>query len=234
MKKSALLFVLILGLVLSFSLVQGAPRMTIPETLFDFGYAPQNAKLTHVFWIHSTGDDTLKIIRVKPGWGCTKAPLEKNVLAVGDSTRLEIILHTKRYKNKIIKQPRIESNEGKPDKTVKIQAQIVIQPDSTYPIVISPYKLNISQFGEKVRDEMTFKIENVSDQDVKPIIVDIPDELFEVDIPDKIKAGKTEEAVLKLKEVALDQSFEKTFTIELDDEAKTRFSIPVRRALRLP
>jgi len=156
------------------------------------------------------------------------------VLAVGDSTRLEIILHTKRYKNKIIKQPRIESNEGKPDKTVKIQTQIVIQPDSTYPIVISPYKLNISQFGEKIRDEMTFKIKNVSEQDVKPIIVDIPSDLFEVDIPDKIKAGKTEEAVLKLKEGALEQNFEKSFTIELDDEAKTRFSIPVRRALRLP
>ncbi|MBN1211674.1 MAG: hypothetical protein JXA92_03775 [candidate division Zixibacteria bacterium] len=67
MKKSVILIVLILGLVLSFSLVQGAPRLTIPETLFDFGYAPQNAKLTHVFWLHSTGDDTLKIIRVKPG-----------------------------------------------------------------------------------------------------------------------------------------------------------------------
>lgn len=156
------------------------------------------------------------------------------MLAVGDSTRLEIIFHTKRYKNKIIKQPRIESNEGKPDKTVSIQAQIVIQPDSTYPIVISPYKLNISQFGEKIRNEMTFKIENVSDQDLKPTIVDIPSDLFEVDMPDKINAGKTEEAVLKLKEFALEQNFEKTFTIELNDEAKTRFSIPVRRALRLP
>ncbi|MBN1211673.1 MAG: hypothetical protein JXA92_03770 [candidate division Zixibacteria bacterium] len=156
------------------------------------------------------------------------------MLAVGDSTRLEIILHTKRYKNKIIKQPRIESNEGQPDKTVKIQAEILIQPDSTYPIVISPYKLNISQFGEKIRDEMTFKIQNVSDQDLKATIVDIPDELFEVKIPDKIKAGKTAEAVLKLREGSLEQSFEKTFTIELNDEAKTRFSIPVHRAMRLP
>lgn len=156
------------------------------------------------------------------------------MLAVGDSTRLEIILHTKRYKNKIIKQPRIETNEGEPDKTVKITADIVIQPDSTYPIVISPYKLNISQFGEKVRDEMTFKIENVSDEDLKPTIVDIPSDLFEVKLPDKLKAGKTEEGVLKLKDSALDQNFDKTFTIELNDQAKTRFSIPVRRSLRLP
>lgn len=67
MKKKLILFILILGLVLTFSLVQAAPRLTIPETEFDFGFAPQNSKLTHTFWLHSTGDDTLKILRVKPG-----------------------------------------------------------------------------------------------------------------------------------------------------------------------
>jgi hypothetical protein len=44
-----------------------APKLTIPETIFDFGYVPQNATVSHVFWLHSTGDDTLKILNVKPG-----------------------------------------------------------------------------------------------------------------------------------------------------------------------
>ena len=66
-KKKILLFILILGLILSFNSVQGTPRLTIPEASFDFGFAPQNASLTHVFWLHSTGDDTLKILNVKPG-----------------------------------------------------------------------------------------------------------------------------------------------------------------------
>ena len=69
---------------------------------------------------------------------------------------------------------------------------------------------------------------------MKPTLVDIPSDLFEVKLPDKLKAGKTEEAVLKLKDDALDKNFDKTFTIELNDQAKTRFSIPVRRSLRLP
>lgn len=44
-----------------------APRLLIKETAFDFGYAPQNSKVSHVFWLYSTGDDTLKILKVKPG-----------------------------------------------------------------------------------------------------------------------------------------------------------------------
>ena len=43
------------------------PRMTMPETVFDFGFAPQNATISHKFWLISTGEDTLKILKVVPG-----------------------------------------------------------------------------------------------------------------------------------------------------------------------
>jgi hypothetical protein len=59
------------ALILTAFLVAGrasaAPRLTIPEEMFDFGFVPQNSKVAHVFWLHSTGDDTLKIVRVNPG-----------------------------------------------------------------------------------------------------------------------------------------------------------------------
>ena len=44
-----------------------APQLTIPESIFNFGYAPQNAKIHTIFWLHSTGDDSLKILKVVPG-----------------------------------------------------------------------------------------------------------------------------------------------------------------------
>lgn len=47
--------------------VKSAPRLTMPESVFDFGYVPQNSTVSHVFWLYSTGDDTLKILRVSPG-----------------------------------------------------------------------------------------------------------------------------------------------------------------------
>jgi hypothetical protein len=44
-----------------------APRVTIDGSSFNFGYVPQNSAVSHVFWLLSTGDDTLKIIKVQPG-----------------------------------------------------------------------------------------------------------------------------------------------------------------------
>jgi len=44
-----------------------ARKLTLPETVFDLGYVPQNATVSHVFWLYSTGDDTLKILSVKTG-----------------------------------------------------------------------------------------------------------------------------------------------------------------------
>jgi hypothetical protein len=56
--------------ILILFLVAGAmavPKMFLPEEKFDFGYVPQDSKVSHVFWIKSVGEDTLKILNVKPG-----------------------------------------------------------------------------------------------------------------------------------------------------------------------
>ena len=62
--------ILILGILLTLmiaSSAMSAPRLTLPESVFDFGYVPQNSKISHIFWLHSTGDDSLKILRIIPG-----------------------------------------------------------------------------------------------------------------------------------------------------------------------
>lgn len=60
------LLIVILALILV-TAAQAVPKMYLPQEDFDFGFAPQNSKLTHVFWIKSVGDDSLKILSVKPG-----------------------------------------------------------------------------------------------------------------------------------------------------------------------
>ncbi len=44
-----------------------APRLVLPVSTFDFGYVPQNSGISHVFWLKSSGDDTLRILKVVPG-----------------------------------------------------------------------------------------------------------------------------------------------------------------------
>lgn len=98
--------------------------------------------------------------------------------------------------------------------------------------MIKPYKLDLTQFGEKVRDEITFEITNKSDSKLDLTMVSIYDNLFEVKLPKSISEGKTAKGKLKLKSSALDKNFEKSFTFELNDEANSRFTIPVKRTIR--
>ncbi|MDF1544688.1 MAG: hypothetical protein P1R58_06250 [bacterium] len=155
------------------------------------------------------------------------------MLAVGDSTTLEIIFSTKTYRNRVTKRPKVVTNEGPPDKNVQIIAHIVQRPDSTYPVVMNPYKLDLSQFTTKVRDKISFKISNVSDIELHPTLVALSEDIFELELPDKIPAGGEAEAVLKLKKDALELSFEKSFTLQFDDEKTSRFTIPVKRTVRV-
>ena len=43
------------------------PQLTIYDSEFDFGIVPQHSKITHDFWLHSTGTDTLRILKINPG-----------------------------------------------------------------------------------------------------------------------------------------------------------------------
>lgn len=156
------------------------------------------------------------------------------MLAVGDSTELEIIFSTKKYKREVKKQPRIQTNEGPPDKSVKIISTIITRPDSTFPIRFSPYKLDLSQFGEKVRDEIEFEITNASEEPLDLTLIDMPIGMFEVELPESLKAGQTKKGVLKLDKSVMETSFQKSMTIEVNDTGKSRFTIPVKRTLRNP
>ncbi|MFH1373772.1 MAG: hypothetical protein ABII79_08260 [bacterium] len=158
------------------------------------------------------------------------------MLAVGDSTRLEIIFHTKKYKKRITKRPQIQTNEGPPDKRVEIISHITERPDSTYPIVIQPYKLDLSQFSEKIIKDKKFEIANVSDQKLELSVVGMPEGLFEIEVPKSIKPGKSGQGRLKLLEATFGDSFEKSVTIEVvgaEDKEVSRFTIPVKRSLHI-
>ncbi len=158
--------------------------------------------------------------------------MSKKELAVGDSTLLEIIFSTKSYKNRITKRPKIQTNEGPPDKRVQIIADVVARPDSTYPLVMKPYKLDLSQFGEKLRDKIEFTIMNVSDEKVDISMIAFADGYFDVKLPSSIAAGESASCSLKLKKDAIKKNFEKSFTIETSDSKNSRFTMPVKRKLR--
>lgn len=233
MKKKFYFILSLIALSITAGAVSAGPKLTIPETEFDFGYVPQHARVSHTYWLHSTGTDTIEIANVKPGCGCTKAPLQKSELAAGDSTALEVIFSTKTFRGPHSKWTVITSNAESSPQQVTFSANIVTNPDETYPIKISPYKFDISQFGEKERTELEFNIANVSEDDLQIRLIDINTKMFRVKLPDKIKAGQSEKGTIEISDQYVDEEFEKSLTIELSDNNKSRFTIPIKRTVRV-
>jgi hypothetical protein len=147
---------------------------------------------------------------------------------------LEIIYSSKTYRGRQTKRPSIASNAEEPKMNVKISAEVITNPDSTYPIIIKPYKFDISQFGEKERRKLEFKITNVSEEDLDIKLIDMPNGMFELKLPNKVKAGKTVSGKIAITDEFVSQEFEKSLTIELNDKAISRFTVPVKRTIRIP
>ncbi len=144
---------------------------------------------------------------------------------------MEIIYSTGKHTGATSKSPSISTNEGPPQRRVTIRATIVQQPDSTYPIVVKPYKLYASRAGKVEIDEAKFDITNVSDADLSATVVSQPPGYFTINLPADIKPGQTAQASLKIDPDHLEEAFEKSITLELNDDAHSRFTIPVIRRL---
>ena len=229
------LFVLALTglLALSAVTVTAGPAVEIPQSTFNFGRTSQHTVVSHTFWVKSVGDDTLRINRVIPGCGCTQTPLRDSVLAPGDSTRWDIFFSTKSYRGYVSKSPYLETNIGDEKTHVKIKAELLPKPDSAWPLVLSPVKLDVSQFTEKPRRKARFHVINRSDKDYSLTLVDWARDYFEVKLPGKVKAGETVEGQISVFEDKIPEGFEHSLTIQINDEVNTRYSLPIERKYRI-
>lgn len=209
--------------------VSATPRLTLDENYFNFGYMPQYSRVSHTFWLRSTGDGELVINEVVPGCGCTQAPLEKDVIAVGDSASLEIIFDSRRFKNRVTKRPEIKSNGLEPVKNIQIIATIVERGDTTRPLHFEPFAIDFLGSDEEVLKPIEFKISNLSDTALTITILDKADDHFKVELPSSIGPHETKVGKVTLKKEVAPKAFYKSFTIQVDDEWNHRFSVPIAR-----
>lgn len=162
--------------------------------------------------------------------------MDKERLAVGDSTRLEIIFDTKSGRTRVSKRPKIYIQGSDLPRSVQITAHVLPRPDSAYPITLKPYKLDISQFGEKKRTKAEFTVNNVSKTDLEIKVIDFQDQYFDVNFgPTTIKAGESAKGKVTINSDRVDQSFEKSVTFLVTGKGQTkpvRFTLPIKRTVR--
>ena len=130
-----------------------------------------------------------------------------------------------------MKRPRIYFNGGL-TRTLSITSTVTQHPDSTSPVVINPYKLNLSEYTEVPVTENVFEFRNVTANPLHPVLIAAPDSLLEVLLPEIVPAHATAQGRILLTFAGIDTSFQKSITVAFDDEELTRFTIPVTRVIR--
>lgn len=204
-------------------------ELNIPEPEFNFGHVVQHNHVSCVFWLKSVGDDTLRITNVVPGCGCTEAPIDDTLLAPGDSTALRIKFNSRQFRGRTSKKPFVMV-EGDPNKHfVQIVSVVHSSDEQLSPLNFEPYRIDVSQFTERPRRRARFVIKNQSDRDYKLTLIEAAETNFDVDLPSEVKAGNEAVGSVTVHEDLVDEPFEQSITIEIDDEEGTRFTLPVRR-----
>ncbi len=125
MKLFSIVFVFVVGLVLN---LPSAPRLRFEHgDTVDWGKIHKTENpLTAKVKIFNDGDDTLKILNVKPGCGCTTAPLDKKEIEPKGFATLDITLHLPNHPGQITKAIAIYTNDtNNPETFLYLKAEII-------------------------------------------------------------------------------------------------------------
>lgn len=146
--------------------------------------------------IKNVGNEVLKITEVKPGCGCTTAPLDKNELKPGEEATLDVTLRIAGYSGNVVKSIRIASNDpNNPNKYLYLKANVF------HPISVTPtsyFAFNEMTVGQEATAKVTLK--NNTNESIIISDVQVAPENLNVNLPKKLtlKAGESFEIVAKV------------------------------------
>ena len=203
-------------------------KVFIEETNFDFGYIPGGEVVSHSYYLHSRGTDSLKILKVQPGCGCTKAPLKKDVVAVGDSANVELVFtSSKGGRGTVSKSATVTCNDNdRSNFQLTFKGMTYDSPDSLQPLTLSNATIKID--AKSKAKEAKLVVKNVSKTNIRIHLVSHPSDYLKIDVPDsEIKPGKEKEIKVRINPLANEKEFKKSFTFAANDSAGTRYTVPV-------
>jgi hypothetical protein len=180
----------------------GAPEIFCPEKVFDWGSIDNIHPVEHNFTIQNKGTAPLTITEVKTSCGCTAARPEKNELAPGEETVVEVALSLKGRVGTQKKTVTLISNDPKTPKYV-----LTLQGKALAVIKVEPNRVD---FGVIADDEPRSKTIRVS--------TDRPDVVFHIT---KVQTPKQMTITSETKTVEEGKSYD--ITLNLAGELKPVF-----------
>lgn len=165
MKKFIGLFVALMAL----SVVTNAqPKIEMdPPNEYNWGQVKgSDNPLKATVKIINKGNQDLHILNVKPGCGCTTAPLDKKIIPAGDTAHLDISLNITGYSDNVVKSILIESTDPE-----KKSFYYYIKANVFRPIVVYPQYIPFNELYYMQEASSKVILKNNTDKPIK--IIDV-------------------------------------------------------------
>ncbi len=152
------------------------------------------------------------------------------MIAVGDSGSVELIFHATATQRGILAKSATVTCNDNDRSSFQLRLNVKIyngeSPDSLSTVSLSSTRLKWN--AEERAKEQKLLVKNISSAPVRMKLVSQPFGFVEIALPDdEIKPGKSKEIKVRVDKLFDESEFKKSFTIELSDSAKTRFTVPV-------
>jgi len=214
--KQIVLKLAVLVLFSSFAIAQ--PKLEIEGgDTYNWGKVNyKNSPLKANIKLKNVGTEVLKITEVKPGCGCTTAPLDKYEIAPGDYATLSVSLNISTYTGETVKSIRISSNDPQNgDKYLFIKADVY------RPIVVNPSNyLGRSSIYVGKQEEFNFSLKNQTEKNIKVTSVEIfpKDAICDIKVGDILPANQDKKYVIKYTAKSNDERLNGSIKIKTDNE----------------
>lgn len=201
------------------------PKIFLPEEEWDFGYIPQGSVVSHFFKIKNIGDDTLQIVKVRPGCACTYAPLSKDLLAPQESIYLEVTFNSKNYQGPKNMGVAIFSSDTSSISDIYFTANV----ENVIPLVkIDPLqvKFDSTQIGKNIQKKVN--ILNSSSSLLQMTVVEKPKDLIDFQISkSELNPKEKAELTFQINPKATPGPFQTNLTLDFQGTEKVRYTLPI-------
>jgi hypothetical protein len=170
---------LVLILFMAFSAMAESPVIISMPTSLDMGTMEQHQIKKDFLILRNGGDAPLTISKIETTCGCTAAELEKNELAPGEATQVNISFDSKKFEGKLVKFIKVFSNDPM-NPVLDIALNVTIH----VPIVITPAHRSCG-FGSITPGEKPVQRINLHSMDVTNLDVTASEynrDIFEITI----------------------------------------------------
>ncbi len=157
--------------------------------------SPKDSPLSTKILIKNTGNQNLKITKVKPSCGCTSAPLEKNELLPNESTHVDVSFNVSGNTGNVTKTILIESNDP-----TNASINYLLKAEIVRPLTILPstyMTFNTLQVG--MEGESKLKIKNTSNSPISLLETKVEPDYLIVNLTGKKTLKPGEEFEIKVK-----------------------------------